>query len=86
MSAMMPTAAPIPALAAVESPDEEDVLLLTFGLAFVVGFVFAEAVDAMVEEAGEAESVFDVAVPTTVPNNYMDVILQILPSSWKNVR
>jgi hypothetical protein len=85
---MIVTAAPMPALAAVESPDGEDVLVLLFtvGLTFVVGVVFVDAVDAMAEVASELDGVLDVAVPTTVPNNYMDVILRLLPSGLRNLR
>jgi hypothetical protein len=86
MSATMPIAAPIPAFAAVEIPGEEDLLSSTNGFEFVVGFAVADMVDAMVEEAIEVERLLDVAVPNTVPNNYMNVIFGIRKSSLSNLR
>jgi hypothetical protein len=75
MSATIPTPAPIPALAAVESPDGEDAVSFVFGVEFAVGVVFA---DVVAEEAGDPEvmleAVLVVKTPATVPNNCTDVI------------
>jgi hypothetical protein len=74
-SATIPTPAPIPALAAVESPDGEDAVPFAFGFEFAVGVVFA---DVVAEEAGDPEvmleAVLVVKTPATVPNNCTDVI------------
>jgi hypothetical protein len=69
MSAIIPTPAPIPALAAVDSPSEEDV--------FAVGFALADTMDAVAEEAGDLDRVLEAKLPATVPNNFKDVTTQM---------
>jgi hypothetical protein len=82
ISATMPTPAPIPALAAVESPDGEDAVSFAFGFEFAVGVVFAGVV---AEEARDPEvmleAVLVVKTPATVPNNYANISMRML-SDW----
>jgi hypothetical protein len=76
----------MPALAAVESPDEDDVLSFPVGATFAVGFAFVDAVDAVADEASDPEAVLELKTPTAVPNNCMAVTPRILSVRLCNLR
>jgi hypothetical protein len=74
MSAAPPTPAPIPALAAVESPDEEGALLSAFAPVEDVGVAVAEELP---------ETVLAVAI--VAPTNYSNVSMHVTQRSSYNI-